>query len=70
MADEKVCEHDLCNCQVKGDADYCSSYCEGAGDADVSDLASAVTLDVLATRLGPDAAAVKDNQAKNKGEAL
>ena len=39
VADEKVCKHDLCNCRVKGNDDYCSAYCEGAGEADITDLA-------------------------------
>lgn len=35
MADDidvKTCEHELCSCVVRGDSDYCSPYCEGAGD--------------------------------------
>lgn len=29
--DEKVCAHGTCNC-VATEGDYCSPYCEGAGD--------------------------------------
>lgn len=33
MADEnKKCKHQSCSCQVSGDRDYCSEYCENAGD--------------------------------------
>ena len=30
----RVCEHPSCNCLVseESESDYCSSYCEGAGD--------------------------------------
>ena len=33
MADEKeTCKHSPCSCAVAVD-DYCSAYCEGAGDS-------------------------------------
>lgn len=38
MADEpKTCEHPLCSCAATEDSDYCSPYCETAGD--VTELA-------------------------------
>lgn len=35
MADEKEvkrCAHPGCGCPADEDSDYCSAYCEGAGD--------------------------------------
>lgn len=29
----KTCKHSLCSCAVLDDSDYCSPYCETAGDA-------------------------------------
>lgn len=31
-SDERVCSHGLCNCPAGEGSDYCSPYCEGAGD--------------------------------------
>jgi hypothetical protein len=31
--DREKCEHSICSCTVAGDDDYCSPYCEAAGDA-------------------------------------
>ena len=30
--DENKCDHPACNCVVGDDDDYCSEYCENAGD--------------------------------------
>lgn len=30
--DEKKCKHPSCTCAAKPDSDYCSMYCESAGD--------------------------------------
>ena len=30
--EEKKCDHPACNCMVEEGADYCSQYCEDAGD--------------------------------------
>ena len=32
------CGHDGCGCMVSNEEDYCSSYCESAGEGDVTDL--------------------------------
>lgn len=33
MADtSKICEHGICSCAATDDSDYCSAYCETAGD--------------------------------------
>ncbi len=35
MADgrkDEQCAHDNCNCAAGSDGDYCSAYCEGAGN--------------------------------------
>jgi hypothetical protein len=39
MADVKTCAHEGCNCAATDDSDYCSAYCESAGDADVTAIA-------------------------------
>lgn len=35
MADEntKTCEHSICSCTSSDDSDYCSPYCQAAGDS-------------------------------------
>jgi len=34
MADERnTCDHPGCNCAATGDSDYCSPYCQTAGDS-------------------------------------
>ncbi len=30
--ERETCAHPGCNCPASEDSDYCSSYCEGAGD--------------------------------------
>ena len=37
--DENQCDHELCNCPVSGDADYCSAFCEGASESDTTTIA-------------------------------
>jgi hypothetical protein len=39
MADTKTCKHDGCDCAATGDSDYCSPYCETAGDAGTIEIA-------------------------------
>lgn len=36
MDNPKKCEHPACACPASADSDYCSTYCEGAGD--ISDI--------------------------------
>jgi hypothetical protein len=33
MAENKKCAHPPCKCQAREGSDYCSTYCEGAGNA-------------------------------------
>lgn len=30
--DEKICAHGVCNCPAAADSDFCSPYCESAGE--------------------------------------
>lgn len=40
MTDEdNKCAHGQCMCLTTGDAKYCSSYCENAGDQDLTEIA-------------------------------
>ncbi len=39
MPVNKECEHVGCNCAVGDDSDYCSPYCETAGDTDTVEIA-------------------------------
>ncbi len=32
MADKNKCAHPSCSCPKADDSNYCSAYCEGAGD--------------------------------------
>lgn len=38
MADENRCGHEICNCPVTDDAEYCSAQCETAAEAEVTDI--------------------------------
>jgi len=40
MADEnaKTCEHEICSCTASDDSDYCSPYCQAAGDTDTVEI--------------------------------
>ncbi len=31
--DREKCEHVICTCMADEDSDYCSAYCESAGDS-------------------------------------
>lgn len=33
---DNTCAHEMCNCRVDDDADYCSDNCEKASDGDMS----------------------------------
>ena len=40
MADDReTCEHEICNCVPADDSDYCSPYCETAGENDTTEIA-------------------------------
>lgn len=39
MAEDKKCEHGVCQCVAERDSDYCSEYCEDAEDAGVVEIA-------------------------------
>lgn len=42
MADDReTCDHGGCNCTVAddSDSDYCSPYCEAAGETDTTEIA-------------------------------
>ncbi len=34
--DNNTCAHEMCNCMVDDDADYCSNDCETADDQDIT----------------------------------
>lgn len=36
--DVEKCEHGACKCASDEDSDYCSAYCEGAGESDITEL--------------------------------
>lgn len=38
MADNNTCGHELCNCIVDEDNNYCSAQCETAADAGITDI--------------------------------
>ncbi len=40
MADDNdnKCAHEMCNCMVTGDDDYCSEHCEDAEDQDMDEI--------------------------------
>lgn len=39
MNDENnVCAHEMCNCVVDEDTDYCSQSCEDADDQDITEI--------------------------------
>ena len=35
---DNVCAHDICDCIVGDDADYCSDHCEDADDEDMVEI--------------------------------
>jgi hypothetical protein len=40
MADEvERCDHEVCTCAKAEDSDYCSPYCESAGESDTTAIA-------------------------------
>jgi hypothetical protein len=40
MADDRnTCDHRGCNCAAGKDSDYCSPYCESAGETDTTEIA-------------------------------
>lgn len=38
MADEGKCGHELCNCVVSGDTEYCSDHCSEAAEQDIVEI--------------------------------
>lgn len=38
MADENKCGHDMCDCRVSGDMEYCSDHCKDAVDQDIVEI--------------------------------
>lgn len=38
MADAEKCAHEGCNCAQAEDSDYCSPYCESAGEGELTEL--------------------------------
>ena len=36
--DNNKCAHEMCNCMVTGDDDYCSEHCEEAEDQDIAEI--------------------------------
>ena len=38
MADENRCGHEMCNCPVTDDSEYCSEQCETAAEADITGI--------------------------------
>jgi hypothetical protein len=40
MADDReTCDHGACNCAAGEGSDYCSPYCEAAGETDTTEIA-------------------------------
>lgn len=38
MNENTKCSHDACVCRVADDQEYCSQYCEDAGDQDLTEI--------------------------------
>lgn len=38
MADKDTCEHNICDCTVGDDEDYCSPQCETADAEDLTEM--------------------------------
>ena len=38
MAEVNRCEHNLCNCAIDDDAEYCSPQCESAGEQELTEM--------------------------------
>jgi hypothetical protein len=35
---DNKCAHEMCDCMVNDDADYCSDHCEKADDQDITEI--------------------------------
>ncbi len=38
MDDNNKCDHEMCNCAVSDDVDYCSDHCEDAADQNLTEI--------------------------------
>lgn len=38
MADANKCAHEMCDCLVSEDVDYCSDHCEDADEQDLTEI--------------------------------